>query len=417
MNPLSTYPVSGISSNLRDLSLLSKFPEELEAVILRQQYPIPGHLFDSIDVVPMLNDKPRIGDMVLYKIAEIGAYQNFETLWSQHIDLKLGGFYIGNFCARRSSKLVTASFPDDYVYTDDDPLSMVTHSGGVGYATGVSFQDAVHNGGRGIGRVEVVGRLVRKDNQHPISSLDTRLLDEIDRSAIRNVDKIVIVGTTTDVGKTTLAASLLERLQKNYVCGTIKASGTGYWEDPQLHINAGASASLNCQTMGYPTTYDMSEDAYLSCISTLVTGAVPSELLPPSKRMASPQEPSVLIVEHGGDLIEANGPTYLSDPDLMHGTLAIIICSESALSLVGAVYRLKDYVSRSGVTPKIYANVPLANVDGFIRRIKDDPIFKEISGFIDARKPNYSSDWEWRCGYTENHRHVMSIDDFVHSIF
>jgi len=100
---------------------------------------------------------------------------------------------------------------------------------------------------------------------------------------------------------------------------------------------------------------------------------------------------------------------------LMCDVVAIVICSESALALVGALGELDEYISNSR-KPLIYANMPLVNPQGFMRRVGALLEKGALAGVIDINKPELHSEREQRLQYARFYNRVLSSEDFVSSI-
>ncbi|GAB3626174.1 ATP-dependent dethiobiotin synthetase BioD [Pandoraea terrae] len=415
VDSLKAMRLMGISSMLRDISLIAEDVGSVEQEIVSGRYPLAPAALRPLDVVDVSGNAARIGDVVVFEPVSLGTYRSMETLWGGRAPLAPGERYLGVICERRSSKLVTAALPERFRF-GSAPLSLVAEAGGIGFATGVAQADAPHNGGSGIGTVRIIGGLFDPESGRMINMLDAPLLPCADES--HDAPSILVVGTGTDVGKTTLATALLSALSGAMPCAALKASGTGWWEDSELHIRGGATRALNFTAVGLPTTYGIEAEVYrdrLRHLNRRVRAAepLPPSLIPPALRRNECPRPEAVIVEHGGDLIEAGVPTYLSDPALMTGVEAIVICSESAVSLFGAIERLLGCLRLSGASPRLFASAPLINVDGFVRRVLAEPMGHLLSGIVDVAKPAYQCEEDWRLNYSVHHRHILSVPELI----
>lgn len=413
---LSESKIYGISSMLRELSLLSAQPRHLENAILGRSYPLEPGLLRELPIVMTRGRALNVGDVVLFSLrGEIGAYPDMETLWGDRVDLAPGRVYVGVLCERQSSKLITGEFLARPQLGPQLDLQLIAQGGGIGYATGFSPTLRREHGSGRPADVEILGALGHPSR--PGELLNTvRDTSPVGMEAIRRrVPQIVCVGTATDVGKTTLIGAVIAGLSRFSVCAALKASGTGWYEDTLLHMQHGARLGSNFTFAGLPTTYNLPADLYLSRIRTVIDALtsgsdMPQHLLPPRSRCQTCRA-QLLLVEHGGDLIEANIPAYLGAEDLMRDVLAILICSESALALRGALDELKSLsVARS---PLVYANMPLVNPQGFMRRV--EPLLRQglISGVVDVNKPSLPSARARRLAYAERYDDILDVDSFA----
>ena len=228
---------------------------------------------------------------------------------------------------------------------------------------------------------------------------------------------LLIVGTATDVGKTTLACRLLQELAKSFCCVAIKASGTAWYEDSQLHARNGAAWAINFSFVGLPTTYYIDSAVYKQSIYTLyqyvcAPERIPVYKRPPEIRDQKMPQAEILLVEHGGDILGANVPVFLEDEYLVRPVRILIICCESALALMGALKELQERridLSRM----RVYAAMPLVNPYAFLERV--GPIMERglLHGVIDANKAENTPEHGWRCEYTNRHLEIMTAKDMA----
>lgn len=417
--PLRHYLIHGISSMVRDLSLLSPHPSRLEAEILGNKNPITPNVLHDVPVINEAGRELSVGDVVVFRMgANRGAYPDMETLWGGRVDLTSGFNYVGVICERLSSKLITAEFEETPRLGKNLDLQLIAQAGGIGFATGFSPSLRKEYGTGVPADVEILGCVGHQNNpaknlniiQHtPLYGYET---------AQRNIPHVLCVGTATDVGKTTVMGALIESLSRRFVCTAVKASGTGWYEDTQIHMDRGAKLGFNYTHVGLPTTYNLPEDLYLSRISRVLSMAtspehLPYHLLPPKLRGEKLKTPDLVFIEHGGDIIEANIPAYLENKNLMRDVKAIVVCSESAISLSGALSEITERTTKSNCKPLIYANMPLVNPQGFMRRVEPLLDNGSLAGVIDVNKPDLPAGRDRRLRYANAYERILAPQDFM----
>jgi hypothetical protein len=402
---------------VRDLSLLSAQPEKLEKEVFNNPENLNPSLFRDIPVINEPGKELAIGDVVLFRLGpERGAYPDMETAWGSRVALVPGRNYLGVLCERLSSKLINAEFDKPPRLGKDLDLQFIAQAGGIGWATGFSPALERENGTGIPADVKILG--VIGHHQNPEVSLNiiehTKLYGN--ETIERRIPHVLCVGTATDVGKTTVMGALLGAFSSRFVCNAVKASGTGWYEDSQIHVDGGAQLGLSYTAVGLPTTYNLPEALYLSRISRVLDMAssiekIPAHLLPPELRGKSLKSPDMVFIEHGGDLIEANIPPYLENKELMNDVRAIVICSESAVSFRGALSELTERIGN--VKPRIIANMPLVNPQGFMRRIDSLLDSGAVAGVVDVNKPDLPIGRKRRLCYANSYERILTPQTLI----
>lgn len=398
---------------VRDISLLSDEPLALENNILKKPNFLDSNLFKDLKVKNGFNIKGHIGDLVVFAPISTGSYKNMETLWGNLVELEKDKNYIGVLCERGSTKLMSAEFPLKPIPIKKNLiLQLIAQAGGIGYVTGFSPQLKKENGMGVACDVKIKGLIYSGSNALNIYEKKLPLPQKFKGDKIP--PNILILGTATDVGKTTLVESLVSELSKKYTCAGVKASGTGWYFDSLLHLNAGCSLVLNYMHAGLPTTYYVPSKKYMNAMYSIFYALsnpkiIPKLFIPPNNRNKPINKPNMIITEHGGDLIWANIPNFLNGKKLMQSVFAIIICCESAVSLIGALSELK----KNGITNdkvKIYANMPLTNPESFFKRMEKIMSRNEIQGICDINKPKVGIN---RKNYSIHYNKIYSLKKLV----
>jgi hypothetical protein len=422
---LKEHKISGISSMIRDLEVLSIFPDELESKILNfsDNTNLSLLLSSNLKLISVESCEACVGDIVLFKLKNPGAYPDMETLWGGRVSLEINKKYLGVLCERGSTKLITGEFQNKMKLRDNLELQLLAQAGGVGFATGFSPTLEKEYGYGQPSDVEILGLLYDDKQDKVLSTLELLNSPSSDCFSIDALaPTILVLGTATDVGKTTVASELIKEISQKYYCAAIKASGTGWYEDSLLHQKSGAFPILNFTFVGLPTTYYVDQDIYLNAMYKLFDYVanpenIPKKFIQPEMRDRVLQKPDIILVEHGGDLIWANIPTYLQDFKLMTPVKVILICSESALSLKGAIEEIHSMGINNGEYIKIFASVPLINPEGFYQRITKYLKSNLIEGVFDVKKPSLRNKKEKRCYYSSNYDNILSCSELLQQVY
>lgn len=412
---IRSYEIHGISSMMRDLDWLAADVPALEAAILIPQR-LDRLLRADLEVRSGSELLARVGDVVLFRVLEPGPFPDMETIWGSRVAVVPGRIYIGVMCERNSTRYFAASFRETRCTYNKLILQWVAQSGGLGYCTGSSPTLAERTGCGRPADVEVLGILYDSARD---TYLNTASIAGIDSSDIQPHGEIpptlLVLGTTTDVGKTTTACALLRELSTRFSCAAIKASGTEWYEDSLLHTKSGAAWAMNFGFVGLPTTYSSDSILYKRALHKLYRyiddpGGIPFYKRPPAARQKQWLRPDMVLVEHGGDILGANVPVFLDDDYLIASVRMTILCSESALALIGALQELSRR-RIGGRRQRIYAAMPRVNPEAFIDRVVPYMEHGQLNGIIDIHKPDHEPYHGWRCEYASRYDRVLSVND------
>jgi len=419
---LSDYAIAGIGSIIRDLRLLSDDPLKLERKITSGATELPAGLFRPSLHVAQPNKPARVGDLVLFQMKNSNmAFPHMETIWGGKCFLDEHRYYIGVLCERSSSKFFTAQFIHPIRLDSENDFQLVAQAGGIGFATGCSPQVETESGHKVASDVKVIGAITDRERGGATVNIDQILGCFSWVTPTGSVPTILCLGTSTNVGKSTMVAGLARSISRQARIVGIKASGTAGWEDSQIHIDGGADISFGATMVGLPTTYRMKDKTYQERAAQMMAlaacpDAIPDVLRPPHLRGQSLSIPDFRIVEHGGDLIEAGIPAYLRSADLMRTVSKIIVCSESAVSLIGALSLLRTWLAEAQTTPEIFCSMPLSNPEGFFNRIRHLLDNGSLAGIIDPSKPVLPDARDRRLRYTINYDRILSANDFAKTL-
>lgn len=285
------------------------------------------------------------GDLVLVEaVGDSGAYNEIENIQGRSMKIFDGQKFIGVIGNRESSKNIVGGVPNEGIKISmNTELSLLTNGGIIG-----ECYDSPSYLGNTL-KVKCLGLLEKNGKKiNTIEKLDNYPV------SIKNSPPIILVsGTATDAGKTTLSTKLISTLSKKGVkVGSLKLAGTGCLEDILLHKDAGANYSLDFPDVGLPSTYTSSEN-YKKGIRVLI------------EKMKN-EDPDIIVAELGGDIIWANIPTLFQMKDIMNYVIGIALISSDAISTIAAY----DFLQKWEVDKKIFIfNSPFKNLLASRKRI------------------------------------------------
>lgn len=195
---------------------------------------------------------------------------------------------------------------------------VLADSGVVGELIGDSPRDKPH-----LGRVKYLGAVCNKRG----ATINIRQFAQTTSRAARDrgAPVFLVVGTASDVGKTTAALAVLQALRdsghRDLVA--LKATGTSSLDELETYRDYGAAHVFDCIDFGLPTTYPSDREgigrffdrALRSCLS---------------------MRSDAVVIECGGDLFGANVPVFLECLKDRRSDFKIILAAPDAAAALGA---------------------------------------------------------------------------------
>jgi hypothetical protein len=149
--------------------------------------------------------------------------------------------------------------------------------------------------------------------------------------ADRNAPVYLILGTSSEVGKTTAGVAVLRalRMQGHTTVIALKATGTSSVAEIASYQDFGATQAFDCVDFGLPTTYPVGRRG----ISDFLGNALDFCLSLPA---------DALVVECAGDPVSANAPELLACLKARRSHPKIILAAADALGAMGAKQALAE---------------------------------------------------------------------------
>jgi hypothetical protein len=146
-----------------------------------------------------------------------------------------------------------------------------------------------------------------------------------------NAPLYLMLGTSSEVGKTTAGAGIVRtlRMKGHTTVIALKATGTSSFTELARYLDHGAAEAFDCIDFGLPSTYPVGRKG----ISDILSKAVDFCLALPA---------DAVVVECAGDPVSANAPELLGCLKARRADLKIILAAADALGAMGAKQALAE---------------------------------------------------------------------------
>ena len=217
-------------------------------------------------------------------------------------------------------------------------------------------------------RVTVLGRAVDRDGR-PVNTLaHPRLVPKAVAKSRPRAQMILVVGTSMNAGKSTVAASLCWALTTmGHNVRASKLTGTASLREILQMSDAGARSVSDFSYLGYPSTHLLAERELLRIFDTLDL-----------KIANNPR--NHWIVEVADGLLQRETALLLASPLLRDRVDRLILCATDSFGALGAIQTLSD---RYGLVPDAVSGL-IANSPLGVRELTDNAA---VATF-DATKPD-----------------------------
>jgi len=147
----------------------------------------------------------------------------------------------------------------------------------------------------------------------------------------RDAPVYLMLGTTTEVGKTTAGTAVLRALlmQGHTTVIALKATGTPSIAEIARYQDFGAAQALDCVDFGLPTTYPPGRRGISDVLGNMLDFC-----------LSLPAD--AVVVECAGDPVSANAPELLACLKARRSDLKIILAAADALGALGAKHALAE---------------------------------------------------------------------------
>lgn len=266
---------------------------------------VPALLIDQ--VIPFV-DPPRLGDLVVAKIASVGQHTVVDNQAGVAMRLAPDDIFVGAFGACYATHQYEGHVPPEPV----DQCDLLSNGGvcGIVVAQHATMGEPT--------RLQVLGGVGSPAGQ----LLNMRQFD-LSRCPDTGVGTVILIaGSATNVGKTTTAGALIYSLSRaGKRVAAARVTGTARSRDVRFFANCGACLTLDFTDAGYPSTYTLDDDALLDVYHSLL-----------AHLRATHAE--FLIVEISDGLLQRETRFLLKHPGVLNSVDHVFFAANDSVSAV-----------------------------------------------------------------------------------
>jgi hypothetical protein len=275
-----------------------------------------------LDEIRFRPERAGEGDVCAFELPRDSVPITVESPVGRMMAIAPGDTFLATPGYRKARRWAEGSIPAGGLIPGKD-YWVISDSGVVGELISHSDLEMGH-----LGRVRYLGTVCRDDGER----LNIRQY-AVTRSgkADHNAPVYLIIGTSSEVGKTTAGIAVLCALRMRGYATVIalKATGTSSVAEIASYQDFGASLVFDCVDFGLPTTYPVGRKG----IGDFLSNALDFCLSLPT---------DALIVECAGDAVSANAPELLSCLKTRRSNLKIVLAAADALGAMGAKQALAE---------------------------------------------------------------------------
>jgi len=266
----------------------------------------------------------REGDVCLFELASDAAALVIEAVTGRALAIAPGDRFLGTAGYRESTRWVVGHIPEGGLVPGSE-YWVLAANGVVGAFVGDSPREKGH-----LGQVRFLGTMHGEDgNTLNIQQFVRASGTESDTDQAAPV--FLVVGTASEVGKTTAAISVLRALRRSgrQRVMALKATGTSSVTELHSYEDFGAAPCFDSVDFGLPTTYPSGRegiDAHFDAMLDACLGI----------------SADAVLIECGGDILGANVPSFLACLARRRQDVRVILAASDALAALGAKSVLAD---------------------------------------------------------------------------
>jgi hypothetical protein len=317
-------------------------------------------------VVPM-HAPPRIGDLILAEVLDLGRHYRMEIRTGLTMDLFPGDHIVGAFGNRYATDQYEGYVPTRPV-EGCDLLSVGGVCGEVASQHASMVVDPT--------RLRIVG-LVSDKHDRPINQCAFGLPPyAVDDHLETSAEVILVVGSAMNSGKTTTAGTLARALSRaNFSVAAGKITGTAAGKDGRFYEACGAQPVLDFTSAGYPSTYMLGLEELLGIYNSILGNL----------RAANPD---YIILEIADGIFQRETRMLLESAEFRRSADHVFFAAGDSLSAESGVRLVRQYGLPLRATAGSVTQSPLASREAeetlgmpcmSIERIMDGTL-KEVLG-------------------------------------
>jgi hypothetical protein len=258
------------------------------------------------------------GEVCAFELPTGAAPLSAESVSGRPLIIAPGDLFLGTPGHRESTRWVVGSVPDGGLVPGGD-YWLLADCGTVGALIGDSPREKGH-----LGRVTFRGVVQDADG----FSLNIRQFAWTHPSGPvvdRSVPMFLVLGTSSEVGKTTAAVNVLRALRRKGLArvAALKATGTSSLAELHSYQDYGAAPCFDCVDFGLPTTYPSGRPDIAAVFDAMLDACLCLEV-------------DALLIECGGDILGANVPVFLNAVMRRRPDVKIVLVASDSLAALGA---------------------------------------------------------------------------------
>ncbi|MBV8915613.1 MAG: hypothetical protein JOZ05_21570 [Acetobacteraceae bacterium] len=241
-----------------------------------------------------------------------------ESVTGRFMTLVAGDLFLATPGFRESTRWVVGHVPPDGLQPGPE-YRILADSGLVGVLEGASVLPKAH-----LGRARLLGVLNRPGGG-TLNLADVATLAGGGPKPDRGVPVTAVLGTSSEVGKTTACLAILQTMISRGLGNVIalKATGTASVQETARYADFGARQTFDCVDFGLPTTYPSGRDGIAQVFETALDHLLAMEA-------------DSLLVECGGDLFGANVPVFLEALQRRRPAMKAVVAAADAAAALGS---------------------------------------------------------------------------------
>ena len=295
-------------------------------------------LEEMASVVPMYAP-PRIGDLVLAEVQDLGRHTRMEVRTGVTMNLFPGDHIVGAFGNRYATDQYEGYLPTRPV-EGCDLLSVGGVCGEVA-SQHTSMVDPT--------RLRIVG-LVSDRYGRPIHQRAFGLPSHVaDERLESRTEVILVVGSSMNSGKTTTAGTLARALSRaNFGVAAGKITGTAAGKDARFYEACGAKPVLDFTSAGYPSTYMLALEELLGVYESILGNLRGSNT-------------DYIILEIADGIFQRETRMLLESAELRRSADHVFFAAGDSLSAESGVRSVREYGLPLRATAGSVTQSPLAS--------------------------------------------------------
>ncbi|KPW98507.1 MULTISPECIES: hypothetical protein [Pseudomonas syringae group] len=330
---------------------------------------VPGHALEH-SIVCRKPKLLRAGDLVLCQSQETnGVYQHVENFQGHPVRIFERDYFVGVIANRYSGTNVNGCVPEGEI-GENSVLYLLAQGGIIGDVISYDTVEALPM------RLRVVGTLAAPTIFSTINVAEYQHLAPVINFDFSTLSKkvILVCGTSAESGKTTFVSNInlvAKKASTEIKTAAIKVCGTGRMKDYLNFADANYDVVLDFVHCGLPTTYGVEKDVICSSFVTLLHAAA--------------QSADLIVIEIGGDLLEAGADLILPLITKING-LSIVLLVNDAMGAQEGVRILTSLSKAPDVIASYRQNLSAlsARLDLADAKIMHPMDLDNIKGFLQA---------------------------------